>query len=68
MKIFENLPHKMIYGSYAVAGLVGLASILDMVTGIPFNGGWMLDIMYLLGSGIVGYMCYDAHKDLNSTS
>lgn len=67
MRIFDNLPIKMVYASYGVAGLVGLCSILDFILGIPFNGGWMLNTMYLIASGIVGYMAYDAHQDLKST-
>ncbi len=67
MKFLDNLAPKMVYGSIAVAGVVGIASILDMVTGFPFNGGMMLDIMYLLGSAILGYMCYDAYQDMKST-
>ena len=67
MSFFDNLAPKMVYGSYVVAGLVGVASILDMVMGIPFAGGWLLDIMYLLGSLILGYMCYEAHQDMKSS-
>ncbi len=54
----------IVFGSMGVAGLMGLAAILDMVLGIPFQGQMVLDIMFLLAAGLVIYMGIDCLKDL----
>ena len=53
----------VVFGSMGVAGLMALASILDMVLGIPFQGQMVLDIMFILAAGIVIYMGIDCLKD-----
>ncbi|MCY2967738.1 MAG: hypothetical protein NT069_29595 [Planctomycetota bacterium] len=54
----------MIFGSMAVAGLVAVAAILDMVLKIPFGGEFLvMDILYLLAAGIVLYLGWDAYRD-----
>ena len=53
----------VVFGSMVVAGLMALASILDMVLGIPFQGQMALDIMFILAAGIVIYMGIDCLKD-----
>lgn len=54
-----------VIGSMAVAGLVAVAAILDMILAIPFSGGMVMDIMFLLSAALVMYMGYDAIKDLS---
>jgi hypothetical protein len=66
----SDAPKKMIVGSMIAAGLVGLAAICDLVIGIPFSGisggehTRMMDILFIVCSGIVGYLAYDAYQDL----
>ncbi len=63
----KDLPKKVVIGSMVVAGLVALAAITDMVMGIPFSGSehtFMMDILFLICSAIVGYLSWDAFKDL----
>ncbi len=55
---------KMIYGSWGVAGLVGVASVIDIVARTPFGGQMIMDIFFILGAGLIGYLGYDAYKDL----
>lgn len=51
--------------SAVIAGLVAVASILDLALGFPFAGySMMLDVCFLIGSLIVLYLAYDAWKDL----
>jgi hypothetical protein len=58
----------MILGSIVAAGLVGLAAILDLVTGMPFGFGsgktLVMDILFLICAAIVVYLGLDALKDL----
>ena len=58
----------MIYGSMAAAGGVAVAAILDLATGIPFGWTsgqtWLMDILFLVSSGIVLYLAWDALQDL----
>lgn len=54
------------YAALGVAGLMLLLSILDIAMGIPFGGSpfMMVDIFLILASGIVGYLGYNAMRDL----
>lgn len=54
----------MLIGSMAVAALVALAAVADIVTGTPFAGQVTFDIMFLLSAGIVGYMGWDTWREL----
>lgn len=49
----------------AVAGLVAVLSIVDMILNIPFSGGLVMDIMFLVSAALVLFMGYDAYKELN---
>ena len=54
----------MIFGSMVAAGLVAVASILDMVLKMPFGGySLTMDILYLFAAGIVLYLGWDAYRD-----
>lgn len=65
-----DAPKKMVIASMVIAGLVGLAAICDLIVGIPFSGMTggehvrLTDILFIVCSGIVGYLAYDAYKDL----
>ncbi|WP_437204738.1 hypothetical protein [Planctomicrobium sp. SH664] len=63
----QDLPKRVIIGSMAVAALVAVAAIADIVTGVPFSGKstMVMDIMFIICSGIVCYLAYDAYKDLS---
>jgi hypothetical protein len=54
----------MIVGSMVAAGAVGIASAVDLVVGIPFSGHRVMDVLFLISSGLVLYMGYDSYKDL----
>ncbi|HAD60996.1 MAG TPA: hypothetical protein DCG12_17285 [Planctomycetaceae bacterium] len=53
----------VVYASMGVAGLIGLCCILDLVSGAPFGGQTMYDILFLIAAGITGYMGYDCIKE-----
>ncbi|MDA0588411.1 MAG: hypothetical protein O2820_08515 [Planctomycetota bacterium] len=55
---------KMLIGSMAVAVLVAVAALADIVTGAPFAGQVMFDVMFLISAGIVGYMGWDTWREL----
>jgi hypothetical protein len=55
---------RMLFGSMGVAIVVGILSIVDIATGFPFGGQTVLDIMFLLSAGLVGYMGFDTYKEL----
>ena len=54
----------VVLGSRGVAGLMGLAAILDLALGFPFGGQMGLDIMFILAAGLVVYMGIDCMKDI----
>ena len=48
-----------------VAGLVGLLFLVDLVAGIPFGGAnIMMNIGALIGAAILGYLSWDALRDV----
>jgi hypothetical protein len=59
-----NVNKQLVMGSFGAAGLVALLCILDMALGFPFNRSMLLDILFLISSAIVGYLAWDAYKDL----
>ena len=58
----------MCYGALGVAGLFMLLFLLDLIVGIPFGGGPFIvgDIFGILASGLVGYLGFNAMRDLKS--
>jgi hypothetical protein len=60
----SNLPKNMIFASFGAAGLVSILAILDLATGFPFAGSMIMDILFILSSAIVGYLAWDAYKDM----
>jgi hypothetical protein len=64
----SDTSRKMIYGSIAAAALVAVAAVTDLIVGIPFGFGagttMVMDILFLISSGIVIYLGWDALKDL----
>jgi hypothetical protein len=57
----------MCYGALGVAALMFLLFALDLVAEFPFGGGdafMIADILGILASGVVGYLGYNALKDL----
>ncbi|MFM7150243.1 MAG: hypothetical protein ACKO23_10415 [Gemmataceae bacterium] len=55
----------MCFGSMGVAGLLMLLFLLDIFLKIPFCGtSIVVDIFGIIVSGMVGYLAFDAHRDL----
>lgn len=54
----------MIFGSMGVSALVAALSLMDIFAGTPFGGQTVMDIMFLLGAGIVIFMSWDAYQDV----
>jgi ABC-type enterochelin transport system permease subunit len=53
------------WGSLSVAGLVLLCFALDLFLAIPFGGlSKAVDIIGILGSGILVYLCWDSLLDV----
>jgi hypothetical protein len=51
--------------SMGVAGLLLLLFVLDIAVKVPFGGiSMVVDIFGILASAIVGYLAWDAFKDL----
>lgn len=61
----SNLSKNMVFGSFGVAGLVALLALLDMIMQVPFAGSMVMDVLFILSAGIVGYLGWDAYKDMS---
>ena len=59
---------RMVLGSAVAAGIVALAAIVDLIFEFPFSGGadtqWVMDTMFLISAGLIGYMAYETYKEL----
>ena len=53
------------WGSLGVAGVLLIAFILDIAMGIPFGSlSAVVDILGILACGLVGFLAWDALRDL----
>jgi len=64
----NSLPKRVLYASIGLMGLVALAAVGDFVTGgmvfaSQSMAGYMMDIFFLAGAGIVIYLAIDALAD-----
>ena len=56
------MTNNVTYASLAVAGLMGLACIADVVTGIPFGRLIVMDVVFLIAAGLIGFLGIDCLK------
>jgi hypothetical protein len=56
----------LVIGSMAAAGVVAVAAICDLVMGVPFGGEHtkMMDILFIICAGIVGYLAWSSYQEL----
>jgi hypothetical protein len=59
-----NLNKRMIQFSFGAAGVVAALCLLDLATGIVFARQVAFDVLFLLSAAVVGYLAWDAYKDL----
>lgn len=54
------------YGALGVAALMLVVFLLDLVAGFPFGGSpfMVLDILGIISAGVIGYLAFNASKDL----
>ena len=55
---------RMIFASWIIAGIVLAVAAADLAIGFPFGRQVVMDVMFLLGAALVGYLAFDAYKDL----
>jgi hypothetical protein len=55
---------RMIMIAWIIAAVVALASVADLILAVPFGGVLVMDVMFLLGAALIGYLAYDAYKDI----
>ena len=59
----SSLALNIIYTSLAIAGLMGIACLADLVAGVPFGGQSTFDILFLISAGITAYMGVDCIRN-----
>ena len=55
------------YGALGIAALMFLLFLVNLAAGFPFGGGdgfMIADILGILASGVVGYLGFNASRDL----
>lgn len=61
----SKLSKNLVFGSFGVAGFVALLALLDIILEVPFGRAMVMDILFILSAAIVGYLGWDAYKDLS---
>ncbi len=59
---------RMVIGGAIVAGLVSVLCVVDLLAEYPwrpFAGQTLFDIVFLVSSGLLGWMCWDTWQDLD---
>lgn len=59
----SGLTLNVVYASLGIAGLIALACLADLISGAPFGGQTMYDILFMMASGITIYMGIDCLKE-----
>ena len=59
----SSFSRNMLIISLVLTGVVTVSAAIDLFMGIPFGGQTLLDIMFLLGGGMIGYMGFETFKD-----
>jgi hypothetical protein len=59
----SGLPQNVVYASLVIAGLMGLASITDLLTGGPFGGQTVFDVLFIISAGITAFLGIDCLRD-----
>ena len=54
------------YGALGIAALMLVVFLLDLVAGFPFGGSpfSVVDVFGIITSGVVGYLAWNASRDL----
>lgn len=57
------MTQNIVYASLVIAGLIGLAALVDIITGAPFGGQTVFDIMFILAAGLTGFLGFDCIRE-----
>ena len=59
----SSFSKNMVIIALVLTGIVAIGAAIDLAMGIPFGRNILLDVMFLLGAGMIGYMGYETFKD-----
>ena len=59
----SNVSRYLVIVALVLAGIVGVSDALDLAIAIPYGRQIVLDVMFLIGAGLIGYMGYETFKD-----
>lgn len=59
----SSLSKYLVITALVLTGIVAVGSVLDLILAIPYGRKISLDIMFLIGAGLIGYMGYETMKD-----
>jgi hypothetical protein len=59
------MPKLLTITGMVVAALLVIMFGLDLAVGIPFSkaGGWLVDLLFLLCAGMLGYMSWSTYRE-----
>jgi threonine/homoserine/homoserine lactone efflux protein len=53
------------WGTLGTAGLLLLIFLMNLILGTPFGrDNWLVDIIGILSCGLVGYLAWEAYREL----
>ena len=60
------MPKAMTIAGLVVAGLLALTFVADLALGVPFGRAQiMMDVGALVGAGLLGYLSWDAMREIH---
>jgi hypothetical protein len=59
----SGIAQNVIYASLAIAGLIGVACLADLIAGVPFGGQSLYDILFLIATGMTAYLGINCLKE-----
>ena len=63
----KDLPKRLALATMWISGFVALLALMDLIIKVPFSGTELsqpMDIMFLIAAAIVGYLGWDAFREL----
>lgn len=61
----SNATKRMLIGSIVAAGIVAVTAAVDLCVGFPYSGQTLMDILFLVGAALVGYLGWDTYRELS---
>jgi hypothetical protein len=60
-----SMQKRLIFAAMGASGLMALMAIADFAMKVPFGGRLVLDIPFLIASGLLLYMSWETYREIS---